>query len=255
MIMPAYTTLPESLLAPSQIADKFNVQTFAGLGALGCDCSETDDEGDCLDPDPCSTGSTDTGSTGSTAAEDSLMDCMNAGYTGYNPNTGSCTTSSGASAGSAAAAAGYTGAVPFCADNGNVQPCISQVTSSILSPSGTPAAQLTAAQTCQAYGFTLGSNGLCTSGTASSVSSSPIGSQLSAAQQAQLNAGILKGGLTLAELLAIQPGQAILPNGTIVSGGTGALAAGSLASLGASFTSMLPLLLIAGIGIMLLTRK
>jgi hypothetical protein len=70
-----------------------------------------------------------------------------------------------------------------------------------------------------------------------------------------LNAGILKGGLTLAELLAIQPGQAILPNGTIVSGGTGSLAAASLASLGGSLTSMLPMLLIAGIGIMLLKGK
>ena len=68
MIMPAYTTLPESMLAPSQIADKFNVQTFAGLGALGCDCSQTDDGGDCLDPDPCSTGSTDTGTSTSTGS-------------------------------------------------------------------------------------------------------------------------------------------------------------------------------------------
>src|SRR5271170_4877812 len=53
VIMPAYTTLPESMLAPSQIADKFNVQTFAGLGALGCDCAVLDEVGDCTDPECC----------------------------------------------------------------------------------------------------------------------------------------------------------------------------------------------------------
>lgn len=251
MIMPAYTTLPESLLAPSQISDKFNVQTFAGLGALGCDCSELDEVGDCEDPECCPGDPGCGGDTGTSTSTGSPVLCDGVLYPAGSvcPDTGA-----GGNSGSAAAAAGYTGAVPFCADNGNVQPCISQVTSSILSPSGTPAASYTASQACQAYGLSLGANGQCT-GTASSVSSSPVGSQLSAAQQAQLNAGILKGGLTLAELLAIQPGQAILPNGTIVSGGTGSLAAASLASLGGSLTSMLPMLLIAGIGIMLLKGK
>ena len=109
--------------------------------------------------------------------------------------------------------------------------------------------------TCASFGLSLNpSTGLCV-GSAASVPSSSAGSGLTSAQQAQLSAGLLKGGLTLAELLAIQPGQAILPNGTIVSGNTGALTAGSLASLGASMTSMLPLLLIGGIALMLFTRK
>ena len=219
MIMPAYTTLPESMLAPSQIADKFNVQTFAGLGALGCDCSQTDDGGDCLDPDPCSTGSTDTGTSTSTG---SPVLCAGVLY----PAGSVCPDS---------AAAGSTGIPASC------NPLSGGCTSN--------------SNTCASFGLSLNpSTGLCV-GSAASVPSSSAGSGLTSAQQAQLSAGLLKGGLTLAELLAIQPGQAILPNGTIVSGNTGALAAGSLASLGASMTSMLPLLLIGGIALMLFTRK
>ena len=222
MIMPAYTTLPESMLAPSQIADKFNVQTFAGLGALGCDCSQTDDGGDCLDPDPCSTGSTGTISTG-TPVVPPFVD-----LTSLAPSAGNC------------AAEGLT----FDATNNICS------YGSVSIPAG---ANLS--NTCASFGLSLNpSTGLCV-GSAAAAPSSSAGSGLTSAQQAQLSAGLLKGGLTLAELLAIQPGQAILPNGTIVSGNTGALAAGSLASLGASMTSMLPLLLIGGIALMLFTRK
>ena len=222
MILPAYTTLPESMLAPSQIADKFNVQTFAGLGALGCDCSQTDDGGDCLDPDPCSTGSTGTISTG-TPVVPPFVD-----LTSLAPSAGNC------------AAEGLT----FDATNNICS------YGSVSIPAG---ANLS--NTCASFGLSLNpSTGLCV-GSAAAAPSSSAGSGLTSAQQAQLSAGLLKGGLTLAELLAIQPGQAILPNGTIVSGNTGALAAGSLASLGASMTSMLPLLLIGGIALMLFTRK
>ena len=239
MIMPAYTTLPESMLAPSQIADKFNVQTFAGLGALGCDCSQTDDGGDCLDPDPCSTGSTDTG-TGPTATCD--------------PLTGACTSNSTG-----------TPVVPPFVDLTSLTPSAGNCASQGLTynPSAnacsygsvTIPAGANLSNTCASFGLSLNpSTGLCV-GSAAAAPSSSAGSGLTSAQQAQLSAGLLKGGLTLAELLAIQPGQAILPNGTIVSGNTGALAAGSLASLGASMTSMLPLLLIGGIALMLFTRK
>ena len=227
MIMPAYTTLPESMLAPSQIADKFNVQTFAGLGALGCDCSQTDDGGDCLDPDPCSTGSTDTG-TGPTASTGTPVVPPFVDLTSLTPSAGNC-----ASQGLA-----YDPSANACSYG------------SVTIPAG---ANLS--NTCASFGLSLNpSTGLCV-GSAAAAPSSSAGSGLTSAQQAQLSAGLLKGGLTLAELLAIQPGQAILPTGTIVSGNTGALAAGSLASLGASMTSMLPLLLIGGIALMLFTRK
>ena len=233
MIMPAYTTLPESMLAPSQIADKFNVQTFAGLGALGCDCSQTDDGGDCLDPeccpgDPGCGGSIGTGTTTGTISTGTPVVPPFVDLTSLAPSAGNC------------AAEGLT----FDATNNICS------YGSVSIPAG---ANLS--NTCASFGLSLNpSTGLCV-GSAAAAPSSTAGSGLTSAQQAQLSAGLLKGGLTLAELLAIQPGQAILPNGTIVSGNTGALAAGSLASLGASMTSMLPLLLIGGIALMLFTRK
>lgn len=59
MIMPSYTTLPESMLGDSALDAKmaFQSSTLAGLRGLGCDCSDTDSEGVCYDPEPCSTGS------------------------------------------------------------------------------------------------------------------------------------------------------------------------------------------------------
>lgn len=55
MIMPSYTTLPESMLGNSALVQKFAVPAMAGLRGMGCDCSELDDNGNCLDPDPCVT--------------------------------------------------------------------------------------------------------------------------------------------------------------------------------------------------------
>jgi hypothetical protein len=60
MLTPVPSTLPDSTLSPSDIMAKFSPQSLAGLGhgpfgfaGLGCGCSESDENGDCLDPDPC----------------------------------------------------------------------------------------------------------------------------------------------------------------------------------------------------------
>jgi hypothetical protein len=53
MIMPSYTTLPESMLSNNAILSKFASSSLAGLRGLGCDCSDTDDSGNCLDPECC----------------------------------------------------------------------------------------------------------------------------------------------------------------------------------------------------------
>jgi hypothetical protein len=58
MIMPSYTSFPESSLSPSQIMEKFNSTTLAGLRGLGCGCSVIDDNGDCVDPEECGGGTT-----------------------------------------------------------------------------------------------------------------------------------------------------------------------------------------------------
>jgi hypothetical protein len=50
MHVPAWPVLPDSTLAPDAVLQKFRVRSLAGLG---CGCSETDDTGTCLDPDPC----------------------------------------------------------------------------------------------------------------------------------------------------------------------------------------------------------
>ena len=50
MHVPAWPVLPDSTLAPAAVLEKFRVRALAGLG---CGCSETDDTGTCLDPDPC----------------------------------------------------------------------------------------------------------------------------------------------------------------------------------------------------------
>jgi len=57
MIMPSFTTLPESMLGNPDIIAKFNSSSLAGLRELGCGCSTLDDSGNCLDPDPCDTSS------------------------------------------------------------------------------------------------------------------------------------------------------------------------------------------------------
>jgi hypothetical protein len=50
MHIPAWPVLPDSTLAPGAVLQKFRVSSLAGLG---CGCSQTDDTGTCLDPDPC----------------------------------------------------------------------------------------------------------------------------------------------------------------------------------------------------------
>jgi hypothetical protein len=56
VILPSYTTVPESLLGSNRAAILQNFQSVSlvGLRGLGCDCSDTDSEGNCYDPEPCS---------------------------------------------------------------------------------------------------------------------------------------------------------------------------------------------------------
>lgn len=90
MIMPSFTTLPESMLDGSGIAAKFGSQSLAGLRGLGCGCSEIDDSGNCLDPDPCT--STFDNSTSDCAYGGTYPYCNPAPSTGLSP-AGSGTTS------------------------------------------------------------------------------------------------------------------------------------------------------------------
>lgn len=78
---------------------------------------------------------------------------------------------------------------------------------------------------------------------------------LTQAQQAALSSQIIKSGTTLATLLAIQPGQAVLPNGTIVSTGTGSGAVNPLASLTSTSSGTMLLFGLVAVGAILLMGK
>ena len=101
MMLASYTVLPQSVLAPSQLYDKFNHVTMSGLRGLSCGCSQFDEGGDCLDPDPCSTGgsapiiSTTGGFTNDIT---SAATCASFG-SGYNAATNQCTFASGNNSG------------------------------------------------------------------------------------------------------------------------------------------------------------
>jgi hypothetical protein len=207
MIMPSFTTLPESMLGASDIQDKFNVANFAGLGYLrgmGCGCSQLDDSGDCLDPDPCGTPVTDPGGTFTAS------DCA---YGGTYPNCNPAPSQSSSSSSSG------------CPSGQSIDPA----TGLCASPGSTVSAY------CASQGLPYNSaTGLCTV---------PSGTTLTAAQQAALDQQIVKGGSQLANLIAAgATGATILPNGTVI--GSNGAAVASTASFTTAITGMMPVILL-----------
>jgi len=139
MIMPSYTTFPES-------QQPFHIGTFAGLRGLGCGCSDVDPEtGDCYDPDPCTT-TTNSGSTPVLTASD----CAYGGtYPNCNPapSSSTSTASSGCPSGEAVdpatgvcTQAGNTVAA-FCSQQGE---SYNSATGLCVSPTGTSTGLTTA---------------------------------------------------------------------------------------------------------------
>lgn len=204
MIMPSFTTLPESMLGASDIQDKFNVANFAGLGFLrgmGCGCSEIDDSGNCLDPDPCSTPVTTP-----------VFDASDCAYGGTYPNCNP-------------APASLTSGTSSCPSGQSVDPA----TGLCASPGSTVAAY------CASQGLPYNSGtGLCTV---------PAGTTLTQAQQAALDQQIAKGGSQLANIIAAgATGATILPNGTVI--GTGGATVATSASIATAITGFMPVILL-----------
>ena|ERR1700722_808119 len=205
MIMPSYTTLPESMLGQNAILQKFDTANFAGLGYLrgmGCGCSELDDSGDCLDPDPC-------GSPVDTGTTFTASDCV---YGGTYPNCNPAPALPSASAGGCSAGQVIDPATGLCTSPGS-----------------------TVAAYCASQGLPYNSGtGLCTV---------PAGTALTQAQQAALDQQIAKSGSQLANIIAAgATGATILPNGTVI--GTGGAAVAGSASIATTLTGLMPVLLL-----------
>ena len=211
MIMPSYTTLPESMLGPNAILQKFDAANFAGMGFLrgmGCGCSDSgyDSSGNyyCDDPDACTTPTTPSDPTPV-----------------FNPSD-----------------CAYGGTYPNC----NPAPALPSA------PVGCPSGQVTDPATglCTSPGSTVSaycssqglpynaSTGLCTV---------PSGTTLTAAQQAALDQQIAKSGSQLANIIAAgATGATILPNGTVI--GSGGAAVAGTASIATALTGLMPVLLL-----------
>ncbi len=215
MIMPSFTTLPESMLGGQAVAQKFQSPALAGLrglgmrgiyqgeglSGLGCGCSDNtcdDGQGDfnsCCDPDPCPV---------------TVSDCA---YGGDYPNCNPAPTSSTSTFNASDCA--YGGTYPNC----NPAPATTSPTSTV------PAF-------CASVGETYNpSTDLC------NVAASGSSSGLTASQIAAITTGATKVGLVAA---AGATGATVLANGTVIGSPS---AAGSVA-LSSALSSMLPILLI-----------
>jgi hypothetical protein len=251
MIMPSYTTLPESMLDSQAVQSKFQSATFAGLrglgmrgvyageglsglAALGCDCEDLDDSGNCLDPECCP------GDPGCGTSAPSSGTCVWGGsYPNCNPEPSDCA---------------YGGTYPNCnpAPSSGASPSTG---SSVICPSGqvldtdteecVPPGQTTGQsvqQFCSSQGLTYNaSTELC---------NVPAGQTLTTSQQLALDQAIVNSGSSLAKILAAgATGVTVLPNGTVI----GSAATGStLATLSSSLSSFLPVLLIGVVAVVAL---
>ena len=218
MIMPSYTTLPESMLGNSALLQKFAVPALAGLRGMGCGCSSydcTDSEGNpgvCCDPDPCTTDDGSSGSGSGSATVSPVFNPSDCAYGGTYPDCNAAPITPTAAGGCPA------GQVSDPALGGD---CASQ----------------TVQQYCTAEGWNYNaSQGICVS-PSGSVSSTP---GLTTSQISAIIAGATKVGTVAA---AGATGATVLPNGMVIGSG------GSTTAMLSSLTSMLPIILIGMVAI------
>lgn len=262
MILPAWPTMPDFTAADPIVMSAFSPTALAGLG---CGCSMLDDSGNCSDPDPCTTsggsicdlssdpsgclstyGGTDTvgtlsiggtTSTGTTGSSDDLQAALNQlnSSSGCSPNAGggfSCGSGSNAVDIPASTAAAYAN---FPSTTGSYR---TDASGNIIVPMANG----------QGY-YTVTPQGQLTQTTAASLPTTATGSYnpgLSTTQQSQLIAQAINQAATVGKILALQPGQSLLANGTVV--GTGV----SASSLLSSSSSSSILLLGAGLLVLML---
>ena len=221
MIMPSYTTLPESMLGNSALLQKFAVPALAGLRGMGCGCSSydcTDSEGNpgvCCDPDPCTTDDGSSGSGSGSATVSPVFNPSDCAYGGTYPDCNAAPITPTAAGGCPA------GQVSDPALGGD---CASQ----------------TVQQYCTAEGWNYNSSqGICVS-PSGSVSTTP---GLTTSQISAIIAGATKVGTVAA---AGATGATVLPNGMVIGSG------GSSTAMLSSLTSMLPIILIGVVGFVVL---
>lgn len=217
MVVPVTGTIPDSTLSPAQVRAKFSSHSLAGLGDAWCL------SGDCTVPimgvDPDTGDPIQTGCGGCPSGDTSGTGSYDSSYSGTFSSAGIGSGGSGVSVVSSSVDA-----------SGNVYMALSNGKYVYVSPSG---------QVLAGNGSPTGVGGTITNAQAQIWGS--------------LITNLTKAGVQLGTVAMLQPGQSLLPNGTIAGSGQQVISGGTsinLASLTSLFTS--PVFLIGGFGLIAL---
>jgi hypothetical protein len=215
MVVPVTGTIPDSTLSPFQVRQKFAVQSLGGLGDW---CSAQG--GICEDPDP---------TTGDCY---SICDYPTPTIPGLGPPTGTLaplSLPSGIATSPVSVTSGATATGSYMS-GGSLVTTYSDGTFTKVDPSGA------------VYGYPAGSSlPPRAQGTVTQAQANTWGSLITALSQA---------GVKLGTVAMLQPGQTLLPNGTILGSGQTLVGGNTITSN--PFTAILsnPMLLIGGFGVL-----
>lgn len=250
MILPATPILPDFTAAPSSVWSAFGTASLAGLG---CDCSEVDDSGNCLDPDPCTTDTS--GSSGSGTTGPPILTTSTTGTTGPPILYGAAASCDGVldTSGDCISSSVIDSLTGSCGSNSGGGFSCNEGSNSIDIPASTISAYANFPTSTTGWYYDAAGNiivpmasgggyyTITPSGTliSSAGSTAPAqsssygsGSAATAAQAALIQNAITQAG-AVAKILALSPGESVSANGTITYRNT------SLSSLTSSSTGVL----------------
>lgn len=223
MVVSVTGTVPDSTLTPRQVQQKFSPQTLAGLRGLGCDNYDFD-SGACLDD----------GSTTIDTWDPYGAPPVDFGALPYaNQPDGSCWPFDPSCAGGTPVTHGATiNGGPYLDIEGNIVTTYSDGTFSQISPSGKV------------------TSGKSVVGTIPSATQGGSITQAQASAWPQMINALASAGVKLGTVAMLQPGQTLLPNGTVVGTGQSVFGTSVNSSLSSIFSN--PMLLIGGFGVLAL---
>jgi hypothetical protein len=213
-ILPDFTAVDPSVINP-----------LLGMSGLGCDCSEYDDSGNCLDPDPCSTDTSTTGSTG-TLIYGPTLDQLTGGQAncnGFLDEAGDCITTTTLNSLEQSCGANSNGGIS-CGSGANAVDIPASTVAAYgnfpTSTTGwyTDASGNTIIPNASGTGYYVvtpsGTVSQTTSGTPPAQAGAYNASATSAAQAAAISNAVNQAA-SIAKIMALQPGEYITPQGTI----------------------------------------